>query len=167
MGKQAKKKQKGEEQAANQQRHNRATRGINTRRRGATWAKRQRKTKDKEGNEVIETYRIEVPPRTYWDPWDQNKNDRKKAVEPFDALHLDWRHEMMEYVAEKNETRRQGEKKVRIGKLELGNGVFLYRVFKGENVTEPDEVLFELQSTRKFVDVREKKGRRKKVQKVG
>jgi hypothetical protein len=170
MGKQAKKKTKSDSQASNQKNHNRATRGINTRRRGATWAirKYKAKVKDEDGKEVEveKTLRIEVPPRTFWDPWDQNKNDRNKAVEPYDALHLDWRHEMMEYVAEKNENLLEGEKKLRIGKLDLGNGTFLYRVFQGENVTEPDKVFFEIESSRKFVDVREKK-RRRKPKKVG
>ena len=156
MGKQAKKKVKTSD--GNQKTHNKATRGINTRRRGATWAIRRYKAKDSEGNEVERNHIVTVPVNTLWDPWDPNKNDSRKAQEPYDALHLDWRHEMMEYAADNN---------ARIGKLDLGDGVFLYRVFQGENVGKPDKVFFELQSKRKFVDVRAAKKVRKRAKKVG
>jgi len=157
MGKQAKKKQKADTQSANQQNHNRASRGMNTRKRGALWALRRFKTKDSEGKEVERSLRIEVPPGTLYDPWDANKNDPRKAIEPFDALHLDWREEMMHYAADND---------ARIGKISLDNGEFLYRVFKGKNVDEPDEVFFELQSARKFVNVHDGK-RKRKTKKVG
>ena len=165
MGKQAKKKQKSDAQNANQQHHNRATRGINTRKRGSVWAIRKYKlkdkegkvVKDKEGKDVERSLEVMVPPRTLYDPWDQNKNDPRKAAEPFDSLHLDWREEMMHYAADNN---------ARIGRIVLDNGEFLYRVFQGENVDEPDKVFFEMQSARKFVDVRSKK-RRRKAKKVG
>ncbi len=55
----------------------------------------------------------------------------------------------------------------RIGRIILGNGEFLYRVYQGENVQEPKKVFFEIQSARKFVDVRDHKKRRRRTQKVG
>ena len=162
MGKQAKKKQKSETQVQGQQRHNRATRGMNTRRRGTLWAvrevpKRDKKgvvQKDEDGNVLVQTYNVYVPPRVGWDIWDKAKNDPKKALEPFDSLHLDWREEMMEFAADNN---------ARIGKIDLGEGVFLYRVFRGSNVLKPDEVFFEVQSSKKFTLERERK--RKRVRK--
>lgn len=141
MGKQAKKKQKSEAQAAGQKTHNRATRGINTKRKGALWARRFVKSKDEEGNEVELPYDIFVPPRTMWDPWDRSRNDERRTDEPFDSLHLDWREEMMHYAAEIN---------AHIGRLPLGDGVFLYRVYYGNNPREPKEVLFEVESSRSF-----------------
>jgi len=156
MGKQAKKK-KPDAQSNNQKKHNRSTRGINTKRSGAVWAIRRYKAKDKDGEEVERKHYVTIPVGTLWDPFDLNKNDKRKAVEPFDALHLDWREEMMEYAADNN---------ARIGKIELGDGEFLYRVYQGENVGKPDRVFFELQSTRKFVDVRDVK-KRKRAKKVG
>lgn len=158
MGKQAKKKQKTEAQAAKQKVHNRATRGINTRKRGALWAKRRFKTKDAEGNEVERTYNIYVPPGTMWDPFNPNKMDPKRnPPEPFDALHLDWAEELTHYAM---------DMEAKIGRLAVGEGMFLYRVYKGENIDEPDEVLLEVQSPRKFVHFKGKQ-KKKKAQKAG
>jgi hypothetical protein len=161
MGKQAKKKVKSDAQMSKQKRHNRATRGMNTKKRGAVWAIRRYKAKEKnEDGEMVEverSYEVTIPPGTLWDPWDPNKNDPRKATEPYDALHLDWREEMMEYAADNN---------ARIGKISLGNGEFLYRVFQGESVEKPDKTFFEMQSARKFVNVRDNK-RRRKPKKVG
>lgn len=157
MGKQAKKKQKSEAQSGNQKNHNRATRGINSKRRGAVWSIKRYKAKDEDGKEVERKHYVTIPVGTLWDPWDPNKNDRRKATEPFDSLHLDWREQMMEYAADNN---------ARVGQIELGDGRFLYRVYQGENVGKPDKVFFELQSARKFVNVRDTK-KRKRAKKVG
>lgn len=169
MGKQAKKKEKTEAQAAKQRRHNRATRGINTTKRGVVWARRSFKSKDKDGKEIIDEYEVIIPPRTYWDPWDKNKNDKGRAQEPFDALHLDWREEMVHYIADANAIKEKTEEKMRIGKIDLGDGEYLYRVYKGDNIDKPKEVLFEIQSRRKLILERhsQRRIRRKKVQKVG
>lgn len=157
MGKQAKKKDKNDAQAAKQKRHNVKTKGMNTSKRGAVWATRSYKARDEEGNEVTRKYNVYVPARTLWDPWDPNRNDERKVKEPFDALHLDWRKEVMEFAADNN---------ARIGKISIGNGKFLYRVFLGDSVEKPSKVFFEIESSRKFVDVRDKK-RRRRPKKVG
>jgi hypothetical protein len=148
VGKQAKKKQKtGNE---NQKTHNKATRFMNTKKRGALWALRQVPVrnkkgvvqKDEDGNVITQTARVTVPPRTGWDIWDKNKNDPKKAQEPFDALHLDWREEMMEFAADNN---------ARIGKIDQGNGVFLYQVYRDEpGPLGKRIVFFEVESSKKF-----------------
>lgn len=156
MGKQAKKKVKSGE--TNQKTHNKGTRGINTKRKGVLWSIRRRKVKNKDGEETEVRENIFVPPNTLYDPFDKNKNDRRKAIEPFDSLHLDWREEMMEFAADNN---------ARIGKLDLGGGEFLYRIYQGESVEKPDLVFFEVQSKRKFVDVRGVKRRKKGAKKVG
>ena len=156
MGKQAKKKQK--DASSNQKTHNRSTRGINTKRKGVLWAIRRRKVKNKDGEEKEVKEKVFIEPNTFYDPFDKNKNDRRKAVEPFDSLHLDWREEIMEYAADNN---------ARIGKLDLGDGEFLYRVYQGESVQKPDTVFFEIQSKRKFVDIRGAKRRKKGAKKVG
>jgi len=150
MGKQAKKKDKSDAQAAKQKHHNKATRGINTRRRGVLWSLRQRRVKDKEGNEEIRTEKVYVEPNTMYDPFDKAKNDPSIAHEPFDALHLDWREHIMHYVAD-NEARMET--------INLGNETFLYRVFK-ETPGGNREVLFEVQSAKKFII--ERKARRTK-----
>lgn len=156
MGKQAKKKEKSEAQAQRQKRHNKATRGMNTKKRGVLWATRQRKVKDEEGNEVIQNYGVYVPPGVGYDPFDKQKNDPSAAQEPFDALHLDWREQAMYYMAEEN---------ARVDKTDLGDGVFLYRFYR-ESPGGNKEVLFEVQSSKKFV-FEPKKRRPKGAQKVG
>jgi len=159
MGKQAKKKVKTG--SVNQQVHNKATRGINTHRRGVLWAIREVPIKekgvlkkDKDGNAITRKVEIFVPPNVGWDIWDQAKNDPKKAQEPFDSLHLDWRAEMMEFAVDND---------AKIGKTDLGDGTFLYRVYKEDkNSLRPDTVFFEVQSSKKFTLERE---HRKRVRK--
>jgi len=137
MGKQAKKKVKVG--GGVQKTHNKATRGINTSKRGALWAIRRRLVKDKDGNEVEKTERVYVPPHTLYDPWDKNRNDAHRAAEPFNDLHLDWREEMMEYAAEKS---------AKIGSIPYGDGMFSHRVFYGKNAAEPQELLLEVISSK-------------------
>lgn len=155
MSKQVKSKEKSEEQINAGRRHNRTTRGINTRRRGSVWAKRSLKVVDKDGNEVEKLYEVKVPHDTLYDPWDKNRNDKKRAQEPFDALHLDWRKEMMEYVA---------DNEARIATTKLSNGEFLYEVVvpapKTKKNLEGIKVLFSVQSGKKFVA--DRKPRRRK-----
>jgi hypothetical protein len=139
MGKQAKKK--AVVGGATQKTHNRATRGVNTRKRGALWAIRQRKVKDKDGNESYKEERVYVPPRTLFDPWDKNRNDPRKAQEPFDDLSLDWREELMHYA---------GEREAKIGSVSLGDGMFSHRVFYGKNAAEPTQLLLEVFSSKQL-----------------
>jgi hypothetical protein len=139
MGKQAKKKQKPA--GTVQKNHNRATRGINTKKRGALWSIRRRTVKDKDGNEVEKVERVHVPPRTLFDPWDKNRNDPKRAQEPFDDLALDWREELMHYA---------GERGAKIGTVSLGDGMFSHRVFYGKNAAEPRELLLEVFSSKQL-----------------
>lgn len=160
MGKQAKKKQKTDAQASGQKRHNKATRFMNTKKRGVLWSIRQVAVRDKKGSVVkdddgnVETreHKIYVPPRTGWDFWDKNKNDADKAVEPYDALHLDWRQEIMEFAADNN---------ARIGTINKADGMFLTRVYKGDNVYQPKELFFEVESSKPFVIERERRKVRK------
>lgn len=158
MGKQAKKKQKSEN--LKQHRHNSKTRGINSTKRGPVWAMRERLSKrkvlDDDGKEkteeYTERYNVTVPVGTLYDPFDKTKNDPKRASEPFDALHLDWKLEMMEYAAENN---------ARIGSIDIGDGSFLYRVFIGDSIDKPEKVFFEVQSRSKFVLEKTPKRRKK------
>jgi hypothetical protein len=150
MGKQAKKKQKTDAQASKQRRHNRNTRGINTKKKGALWAIRSFKTKE-DGVEVTKTYEVRVPPGTLYNPFDRGRYS-EHAQEPFDALQLEWREELMHYAAEND---------AKIGSIDLGNGQYLHRVYYGDTVKNPDSVLLEIQSARKFLV--EKRGPRRRA----
>lgn len=150
MGKQAKKKEKSDVQSNNQRRHNSSTRGINGKKRGPLWAIRSFKTKNEDGKEVTETYEVRVPYRARWNPFDKSRF-LPGAQEPFDALQLDWRVEINHFMANKN---------ARIGSITLEDGTYLHRVYKGDSVQNPDEILLEVQSASKLVRGR-KRSRRK------
>ena len=150
MGKQAKKKQKTDAQKNQQKHHNPNTRGINTKKQGALWARRSYKEKNEEGIEVTKTYDVRVPVGTLYNPFDKGRYS-DHAPEPFDALQLDWREELMHYAAEVD---------AKIGSVDLGNGQYSHRVYYGESVDSPDEILVEIQSSQKFV--KDKKGPRRR-----
>ena len=149
MAKQSKKKQKTETQATNQRNHNKSTRGINSKKKGALWALRQYKTKE-DGKEVTKTREVRVPCRTLFNPFDRQRNS-EHAAEPFDALSLDWREELVIYAAEMN---------ARLGSVDNKNGTYVHRVYRGETVNKPDEILLELESSKKLI--LEKKGPRRR-----
>lgn len=149
MGKQAKKKEKTETQASNQKRHNRNTKGINTKNQGSLWSIRLRKTKE-DGKEVIKTYEVRVPPHTLFNP-DDRMRTADNAPEPFDSFQLDWREELVHYAA---------DNEAKLGSITLDNGSYLHRVYVGDNVENPDKILIELQSSKKLI--LEKKGPRRR-----
>lgn len=146
MGKQAKKKQKTEAQVKGQKRHNSATRGINTKKRGPTWSIRQVAIrnkkgvvqKDEHGKVLTEEVHIQVPIGVGFDMF--GKYD-ENSPEPFDALALDWRQEIMEYAADIG---------AKVGKIDKGNGIGLYRVYRGDNIYQPDELYLEVESPKRF-----------------
>jgi len=164
MGKQAKKKEKNESQVTQQRRHNPATRGVNTFKKGVVWALRE----IKKGDEV-EVYEVVVPRDTGFNPHDKNRGayraafvrngkmeiawkTNKNAHEPFDSMALDWREEMMHYAVDNN---------ARIGRKNLPNGKFLYRVFQGGSIDKPDILFFEIESASKLILKKGRKGQRR------
>lgn len=164
MGKQAKKKLKTETQVSGQKHHNKATRFMNTKKKGVLWAirqvpirnKRGQVQKDEEGNVKTREHKVYVPPRTGWDYWDKSKNDAEKAQEPFDALHLDWRQEIMEFAADNS---------AKIARIDQGDGVFLYQVYRDEPVGEDGKpggrtVFFEVESTKSLTLERDRSRRK-------
>ena len=127
MGKQAKKqdsKPKG-----NQRKHNRSTKGNNSRKRGPLWSLRQYKHKDKEtGKESIKTQEIRVPLGVGWNPELLGKKAREHGLpEPFDALHLDWADEMRDYVSELND---QEGIRAKVKRTNLSDGRYNYEVLR-------------------------------------
>jgi hypothetical protein len=148
MGKQAKKKVDVLGKTTNK-RHNKATKGSNTRRQGPVWSHRQKllkdskgKTlKDDDGNDRFETYQVRVPHRAQWDPFDKQRYG-DYAQEPFDSLQLDWVEELTEYALEKS---------AKLGSISLGDGRFLHRVFYGDNIEKPKQVLLEVASSKRLI----------------
>lgn len=142
MGKQAKKKNKTAAQTESQKRHNKATRGINTKKQGALWALRPFKTKDEDGKEITAVEEIRVPPGTQWNPFDSTRYS-EYAPEPFDALQLNWVEELNHYAI---------ENEAKLDTVNLANGNFLHRVVKeSKNPDEPDEILMSVESPRKLM----------------
>lgn len=141
MGKQAKKdsKLKGE-----QRKHNRATKGNNTHKRGPLWSIRQYKTKDKDGKEVTKVAEVRVPLGIGWNPELLGKKAREQGLpEPYDALHLDWSDEMREYVLELND---QDGVRVKITRTNLDNGRYNYEIIRKDNDNGKEEVLWSIES---------------------
>lgn len=146
MGKQAKKKNKTEAQVASQRRHNRATRGINTKKQGALWAIREYKVeqKNEDGKKevVTETEEVRVPYDAMWNPFDSSRYS-EFAPEPFDALQLNFVEELQHYAV---------ENEAKLDTLTLDNGRYLHRVIKeSKNPDDPDEVLLQIESSRKLM----------------
>lgn len=152
MGKQAKKKEKTE--GVRQKRHNPNTRGT-VKNAGPIWAVREFKYREN-GEEFTDIREVRVPPNTQWDPFNKQKFSRD-AEEPFDSLRLDWREELMHYVASFETS---GEEKVKVGSITLDEGGYLHRVYIGDNVEEPEKILFEIRSNKKLR--LEKRQRRRK-----
>lgn len=161
MGKQAKKKQKTEAQLKGQKRHNAGTRGVNTKKLGALWAIRQvplrnkkgEVKKDDEGNVLTREVEVRVPVDAGYDMF--AKYD-KNSPEPFDSCTLDWRQEVMEFCADNG---------ARVAKIDKGDGVFAYRVYRDEPNPKGKgmirNVLFEIESTKRFTLEKERKPVRK------
>lgn len=140
MGKQAKKKQKTEAQAKAQKRHNRGTRGINTKRRPCVWDTRQEIYKDSDGNEKERTVKVTYPPYLQWD-WSRiydavvddegrtrlmrRKPDKQKPLpSPLDTLLEDtWETDLNDY-AERH--------KAKVERTPIGDGIFRYEVWRNE-----------------------------------
>jgi len=150
VGKQAKKKTKSDSVLSKQKRHNPSTRGMNTKKRGALWAIRSYKVKDEDGNEEERTYRIHVPPRTLYDPFDKGRYS-DKASEPFDALSLDWRHELQQWACEIG---------AKVGNIKLPDGRYRYVVYSGEIVH------LVVESSAQFSMSRPRRRRRRKARKA-
>jgi len=127
-------KKKDQKSKGDQQSHCRATRGINTSRRGPVWAKRQYKKAD--GTTGIQE--IQVPPGSQWNPERMSKKSRENGLpEPFDALHLEWDDELREYADEVN------------GKVERTNlpgDRYNYALIVKDEAGD-DKVLFEIESS--------------------
>lgn len=134
MGKQAKKKQKSDTQAAEQKIHNRATRFSNTKNRQIIWDKKKRKKE----NGLEDTYLVTYPPNTQWD-WskiydaapDQDgtmrlvrkKSDKQPPLyEPYDMLLEDWEDGIRGYAEQ--------YVNAKIEREQLSNGRFIYTVFQ-------------------------------------
>lgn len=143
MGKQAKKKDP-KLKSGEQRKHNRSTKGNNTRKRGPLWSLRQYKHKHKEtGKESIKTAEIRVPLGVGWNPELLGKKAREHGLpEPFDALHLDWADEMREYATELND---QEGISAKVRRINLPDGWYNYevvrKVFDGD-----EEILWSIKS---------------------
>jgi len=140
MGKQAKKKQKSEAQIKGQKRHNKANRGINTKRRPILWETRERVKKDKDGNEVIEQFDVTYPPNILWD-WSRiydavtddegitrlvrRKPEKQKPLPaPLDTLLDDtWEEDLQAYADDHN---------AGVSKTPVGGGRFTHEVWREE-----------------------------------
>lgn len=142
MGKQAKKKDpklKGDKQ----RRHNRGTKGNNSRKRGPLWCIRQYKTKDEDDKEVTKVTEIRVPLGVGWNPDLLTKKFREAGLpEPYDALHLDWADEMREYVLELND---QDGVRAKIERTNLDNGRYNYEVIRKIDNSK-EEILWSIES---------------------
>jgi len=140
MGKQAKKKQKTEAQSKGQKTHNRATRGVNTKRKQIVWETRQETYKDKDGNEKTRMVKVTYPNNLLWD-WSRThdavvnddgitqlmrrKPEKQKPLPaPLDTL-LDntWEEDLSQYAEEHS---------AKVERTPLGNGVFRYEVWRNE-----------------------------------
>lgn len=156
MGGQTKKKDEALK-GTNQRKHRRATRGVNTKKKPILWERISYEKQNEDGT-VKErgTYNVTVPPNTMWNPHDKHRNNPKEAEAPFDALHLDWREEMMYHAAETG---------AKIATEQLPNGRYLYTVYEEETV-EIDGVknirhkdLYSVESAKKLM--LNKKGRKR------
>lgn len=137
MGKQAKPKPASAK--GTQKKHNQKTRWMNTKKKGTIWESYTVRYKDKEGNEQEYTKDVIIPPKTQYDMFDVQNMDPDRAQSPFDSMHLDWVEEIMQYAADYN---------AKIGKINLPNGTYLYRVYIGGNVNVPKWKLLEVESSR-------------------
>jgi hypothetical protein len=174
MGKQAKKKAKSETQAAKQNHHNRATRGINTTRKQIVWDTKQEVYKDKDGKEKVRTVDIAYPPNLQWDwsrIYDVVNNDEGVAVlmrrkpekqkplpAPLDTLLEDtWELELAEYASEND---------AKVERTPLGDGRIRHDVWRNEidprTLKEKRrKVIFSITSSRK-VRIPKRKGKFRK-----
>lgn len=98
MGKQQ--KPKPVSQSGKRRIHNKATKGNNTRKRGATWERLfVIKTDKKTGEETEVSFETRVPYGTLYDP---SLDSAKYLNSPFDAIQLDWVDELAHYAARIN-----------------------------------------------------------------
>jgi hypothetical protein len=142
MGKQAKKKDP-KLKADKQRRHNRGTKGNNSRKRGPLWSIRQYKTKDEDGKEVTKVAEVRVPLGVGWNPELLGKKVREQGLpEPYDALHLDWADEMREYVHELSD---QEGVRAKVTRTNLDNGRYNYEVIRKVG-NDDEEVLWSIES---------------------
>ena len=112
--------------------------------------------KDKKGNEERYIKEVRIPPGLQWDPFDKTRWD--KADEPFAALQLDWKKELMHYAADYD---------ARIGKIDMPDGSFAYRVFYGDTVHNPEVLFLEVFSNQKLLMEKGRKFRPGRPVKVG
>ena len=145
MGKQAKKKDPKLKGKA-QRRHNRNTKGVNTRKQGPLWSLRQYKTKDEDGKSVTRVEQIRVPLNVGWNPELMGKKAREQGAlpEPYDALHLVWADEMSDYVMEIND---EDGVRAKIKRSNLDNGHYLYEVIKKVGNAD-EEILWSIESSK-------------------
>ncbi len=143
MGKQAKKKNKSEAEIAKQRRHNRSTKGVNTRKQGSLWALRQHKVKNDENKDVIEIEQIRVPYDAMWNPFDSTRYG-EYAQEPFDSLSLNWVEEIQHYAI---------ENEAKLDTVTLANGKYLHKVIKQNKDSKvADEVLFQIETSSRLLN---------------
>jgi len=174
MGKQAKKKQKTDGQGKTQKNHNRATRGVNTKRRACVWETRQENCKDKDGNPAVKTVKVTYPNNTQWD-WTllydavpdeegvtrlmRRKPEKQKPLPaPFNELLNDnWDEDLAQYAEEQH---------AGIDKSSIGGGRFRFEVFREEYDRQTGKnrkkVLLTMDSPRNTYVPKSKKGFRKK-----
>jgi hypothetical protein len=129
-----------------QKNHNKATKGNNTRKKGAVWAVQSRRVKDKTTGEEREVrYEVRVPKGLGYDP---ELASKKNLPEPLDTIHLDWAEELAAFVARTD------------GKLyreALPGGRFEYRVRDVHG-----NIVFSVISSRNaFIDHRPRRKRRR------
>ncbi|HUS89615.1 MAG TPA: hypothetical protein VMW91_09660 [Desulfosporosinus sp.] len=130
--------------------HNRATKGNNTRKKGALWSIRKAIVRNKKTGDTREVdVEIRVPYDAQYDPF---INIRKEMPEPYDSLSLDWADETLAYITENN---------AKLYKELLPCGKFEYKVRD-----ESGNLIFSVISERNaFMEPRPRRKRRRGRQK--
>lgn len=134
----------------NQRRHNKTTKGSNTKKMGALWAIRHLNVKSKDGDSKVVKREVRVPPTAMFDP---ELLSKKELHEPFDAIKLDWANELASYLAE--------HPTYKLYKGQLDSGQFEYKIRN-----EGGDLVFSVISSRNaFLDARPRRRRRRKRKK--
>jgi len=142
-------KKKEENCKDDQHKHNRNTRGINTKRQGVLWARR----KFIDENNKVQKYEIRVPVGSQWDEERLSKKARENGLpEPFDALHLEWADELREYAEDINGV---------VERETLSSGRYNYALII-KDAAGDDEIVFEIESSQNLNFGRPKKFKKKK-----
>lgn len=129
-----------------QKNHNKATKGVNSRKRGPLWAVRRAIVRNKKTGEEREvSYQIRVPHNTLYNP---ELVGRKNLPEPFDALKLDWVDELAHYLANSS---------YKLYRETIDEGLFEYRVRNEEG-----DLIFSLISSRNAFIENKPRRRRKR-----